>query len=171
MSTAWKIVTLIAAVLALATLLVGAFALGARVGGAHTYRAGSPGLLHPSFLPAPIGFADHGVFGTVEEVDLAAGTIAVRNDEGTRVLVQVGSDTLLEWRGGKVDLAGVKVGQRVVAIGAPNQEGCIVARAVRVLGAGPGRPVPLWSALARGIYRIYRSIDLALSGLLGRKGS
>lgn len=168
MSTGWKIVIVVAGALTAAALLVGAFVLGMRFGGAHPFRAAIFGVGEAPSLSASASPAGHGLFGTVEGVDLTARAIEVRSEQGARIVVSIGDDTFLDRRGQPIDLAMVRPGDLIVAIGAPVEAGRIAARAVRVLDTRPGAHAPLWSAVARGVYRIYRSIALVLRGLLGR---
>ncbi len=167
MSTGWKVLAAVGGVLILVALLVAVFALGARFGEARFYREGLPGVPPPA---ARVFLAAHGILGTVEQVDLQARMIDVRNERGAHALVLVGDDTLLEQRGRPIDLAQVKAGDWIVVIGTPDVAGQITARAVRMLGGRDARPAPLWSGLARCAYRVYRFFDL-LRGLSWRRGS
>ena len=171
MNAGWKVLAIVAGVLALVALLVGAFALGVRVGGAQAYRAGFHDMFPPPPPPTGTWLAGHSVVGTVEQVDPQAGLITVGGERGVYALVQVGDDTLLERRGQRVGLTALQVGERIVAIGAPDDEGHIMARVIRILDARSGRPTSLWAELARGAYRIYHAIEQALRGLSGRKTS
>lgn len=173
MSAGWRVLATVAAVLAAAALLAGAFALGVRVGAAQAYRAGYHDVLPPPPPPSTrTWLSGHGILGTVEQVDLNTRLITVRSERGVYSLVQVGEGTLLERWGQTVDLAKVRPGERIVVIGAPDDQGHVVARVVRLLDVpGKTRPLPLWAWLARGIQRIYDAIERALQGALGRMGS
>jgi hypothetical protein len=166
---AWKVLAVVAGVLAILALLAGAFALGVRVGGAQAYRAGFHDMFPPPPPPTGAWLAGHSVVGTVEQVDLRAELITVRGERGVYALVQVGDDTLLERRGQRIGLAAVQAGERIVAIGAPDDEGHIAARVIRMLDARASRPASLWGELARGAYRVYHALQQAWRGLLGRK--
>jgi len=167
----WRVLAIVAGVLAIAALLAGTFALGVRVGGAQAYRAGFHDMFPPPPPPTIAWLAGHSILGTVEQVDLQAGLITVRGEKGVYALVEVGDDTLLERRGQRIGLAQVSVGERIVAIGAPDDGGHIVARVVRMLDGRMGRPASLWAEMARGVYRIYYAMDQALQRFLGRNGS
>lgn len=173
MSAGWRVLATVAAVLAAAALLAGAFALGVRVGATQAYRAGYHEVLPPPPPPTTrTWLAGHGILGTVEQVDLQTRLITVRSERGEYALVQVGEGTLLERWGQTVDLTKVKAGERIVAIGAPDREGRVVARVVRLLDVpGKTRPLSLWAWLARGIQRICDALARALQSALGRIGS
>lgn len=149
-------------------VVVVAFAVGVRVGEMRAARGLPP---PPPFLPGPRPwFPGHGAFGTVEQVDEEAKTIAVVDPEGRRWRIVVASDTILVRSRQQIEIGAIKTGERVVAIGRPDREGRIVARVIRILEAPAGRsglPAP-WTPRPGLVFP--RFLHRLLRWLIGRVG-
>ena len=79
----------------------------------------------------------HGVAGTV--IDVASGTIAVKDGDNDEESIVVASDTVIRQMNDMISLGALTAGDRVVVIGAPDAAGQIEAHFIRVFPApGPG---------------------------------
>jgi len=117
-------------------------------------------------LPPPFLETDqHGVVGRVESVNLEAKSMTVVNERGKRRLVLLRADTVLERPQGRVTLSTITAGEHVVAIGTPDEQGHLVARAIRVLPRN--EPAPSLPG-ADILYRILRLLPPWFHRLLWR---
>lgn len=168
---AWKIVAIVAGLVTLAALLVGAFIVGMRVGEARAMFFTARGELLPPLPPgARTRLIVHGMVGQVEQINLSERSIVVVTADGTRRRVLLRDDTVLERYGERVELGGVKAGERVVVIGAPDEEGRIIARAIRLLGKPREKAGSLWPILLRLVGRLFNLAHQAPAWFLWRNG-
>ena len=138
-------------VLAFFFIFLLAFGLGVSVGyqkaifssdwGRNYERNFSPmppiGVMVPDSETAP--FDVHGAAGTV--IDISNSDISVRDEDNDEQSVVVASDTVIRKIDRTISLGDVAVGDRIVVIGAPNSDGQVEARFIRVFpasGAGSG---------------------------------
>ena len=92
-------------------------------------------LLAPRFARAHEGH-DHTVMGTIASID---GTnLMVKTADGKQTMVMMDAKTKITQGTTKLDVKGLKVGDRVVASG-PEDKGMISAETVKV-GAAPAAP-------------------------------
>jgi hypothetical protein len=79
----------------------------------------------------------HGVAGTV--IDVSGSGMSVRDNDNDEQSIVMASDTIIKKMDATVPLIGVSIGDHVVIIGAPNSNGQVEARFIRVFPApGPG---------------------------------
>ena len=135
---AW-IVILIA--LAATVILLFTFQMGVFVGyrkASFSFRWGDN--YHQNFAGPPHGFFNdfegkgftdaHGVFGTVLRVEGSA--IIIKDKDETEKTVVVSTSTSIRRERDNIQLPSVSAGERIVIIGAPNDQGQIDARFIRV---------------------------------------
>ena len=167
----WKIVAIVAGLVTLAALLTGTFIVGMRVGEARAMLFAALGEPLP---PLPPGVRTrlivHGMVGQVEQINLGERSIVVVTGDGTRRRVLLHDDTVLERYGERVELGGVKAGERVVVIGAPDEQGHIIARAIRLLGKPREKGGSLWPILLRLAGRLYNLAHPVRAWFLWRNG-
>jgi hypothetical protein len=80
----------------------------------------------------------HGAAGTV--LDVSEKTISVKDDDNDERSIVIASDTIIKKMDATVSLTTIMVGDRVVAIGAPNAAGQVEAHFIRVFPAGAPPP-------------------------------
>ena len=80
----------------------------------------------------------HGVLGAVVSVN--ATTIVVRGRDDIERDVEVGDTTAIKHENDTLKISDIKVGDNVMAFGAPDDSGRITATLVRVLGVWPLMP-------------------------------
>lgn len=132
-------------------LLLIAFGLGMFVGSrGAAFRAHFDENYFSNFYGAPIpqGFGGaaggrafivqgppnaHGTIGKV--IDKASSTLSVVDADGDEVSVSVPTSTVIQQGGAAITLGAIRLGDMVAVIGAPNGEGQIAARFIRVLRA------------------------------------
>lgn len=153
---AWKIAAGVGGSLIVALLLAMAFALGIHVGELGADRAQTW-----SRLPLPLGVpllrpGGHGIIGHVQKVEAPSRTIVVLDADEHQHPVLLGDDTVLVRSHERIELPAVQVGEAIVVIGAPDESGRIVARAVRILPAPRAKTLSRWSQVADLLYRAYR---------------
>ncbi len=86
----------------------------------------------------------HGDIGKV--VDVGTSTLSIVNpyhDEGS---VVVASGTIIEENGAAIKIGGIRPGDMIAAIGAPNGSGQVLARFIRVFPAVPASAQPMPSS-------------------------
>ena len=111
-------------------ILACTFLFGVVVG---THRAGWPGPWRSHLWEQPLGprwFGGHGALGVVEKVEGDAITISGRGGE-SRVIMVV-EETVIERHRERITLEDIEVGDHLIAIGSPDDEGWIIARVIRV---------------------------------------
>lgn len=79
----------------------------------------------------------HGVSGEV--LSIVDRTIVLRNQDGQENSITVTDATVYNKGGDRVDLEAVLVGDRIVVLGKPGDDGTVNADLIRVLGADLGR--------------------------------
>jgi len=89
-------------------------------------------------FPAGDFINSHGVFGEIIELQ-DAGFVIKSIGDAEKIIVTA-KDTLI-MKGGEAAEDGLKVGDRVVIIGSPNEEGQIEAKLIRIFN-GESRPMP-----------------------------
>ncbi|MGC9599228.1 MAG: hypothetical protein ABSE18_02470 [Minisyncoccia bacterium] len=82
----------------------------------------------------------HGVAGEV--IDVASSTLSVRDADGDESSVVIMPATVIRESDQTVALSDVRVGNGVVVIGAPNENGQIEAQFVRIFASSSSLPVP-----------------------------
>ncbi len=82
----------------------------------------------------------HGVAGEV--IDMASSTLSVRDADGDESSVLIVPATVIREANRTIALSDVRVGNGVVVIGAPNENGQIEAQLVRVFASSSSLPVP-----------------------------
>lgn len=82
----------------------------------------------------------HGAAGTV--IDISGTTISVKDDDNDERSIVVASDTVIRKIDEMIPLSALSIGDRVVAIGAPNAAGQVEAHFIRVFPAGAPPPEP-----------------------------
>lgn len=82
----------------------------------------------------------HGAVGTV--IDITTSTISLQDDDGDEHFVLVASGTPVREGEQTFALADIKAGEGIAVIGAPNDQGQIVARFIRVFPASSSMPMP-----------------------------
>ena len=106
--------------------------------GNNYYRAFGPSDPHKD---GPFGafFDDvtsgHGVSGTIASI--TGSTITVTDKDGTEKIVQIGSDTVIRKDRTTIALSDLQVGDTIVAIGSPGDNGEIDAKIIRDLPPPP----------------------------------
>ncbi len=79
----------------------------------------------------------HGVAGTV--IDISTTTLAVKDDNNDERAIVLAPDVVIKKADATVLLSSLAIGDHIVAIGAPNEEGQVEAHFIRVFPApGPG---------------------------------
>jgi hypothetical protein len=106
--------------------------------------------------------------GTVEEIDLQARVIVVRGRGGQQRLLLLDDDTILERGRESIDLVEIRASEHLVAIGTPDGQGGVSARAVRVWSKGA--PGAFWTAILRLVCQVGRFVYLVLRWLFWRAG-
>ena len=91
-------------------------------------------------MPASMPMAIHGVVGTV--IDIGTSTISVENQNSAERSVVVPSGTDIRTSGGGIAIGDIAIGDTIAVIGAPNDQGQIVARFIRVFPASSSIPMP-----------------------------
>ncbi len=143
-----------AGALAAAVIFFLAFGLGVSVGyrkamfasaWGRSYELNFSGPAHHGFVFASGAIAGnmHGVAGTV--IDVASGTIAVKDGDNDEESIAVASGTVIRQMNDMISLSALAVGDRVVVIGTPDSAGQIEAHFIRVFPApapGTGNPLP-----------------------------
>lgn len=81
----------------------------------------------PGFMNA------HGTFGSILGVNAVSSTIAIEGQDKMEKIVSVLSSTALRENHAEIGFADLESGETVVVLGAPNGQGQIEARLVRVL--------------------------------------
>lgn len=80
----------------------------------------------------------HGAVGVV--IDVTSSTIATKDLDGDEESVMVATDTVIREMNRTVTLGDVVVGDGITVIGAPNDQGQIYARFIRVFPEGSSLP-------------------------------
>ncbi len=83
-------------------------------------------------------FNQHGVAGEV--IDVSSSTISVKDTDGDEHSVAVLSDTAIREGGAAIMIGGVVPGDMITVIGAPNSQGQVEARFIRVFAASSSSP-------------------------------
>ncbi len=135
----WTVITLASLI-----ILIGAFALGVKVG----YHEASFALDWQRDYPknfvdytgAPVApgtpgpeFRSHGLVGVVLNVDNGE-LILKDNGDSTEKKILVGDDTTIRQNNSSLKLSDLKASSTIVVIGEPDDQGQIEARFIRVLG-------------------------------------
>jgi hypothetical protein len=84
-------------------------------------------------------FDAHGAAGTV--IDISNSDISVRDEDNDEQSVVVASDTVIRKVDQTIPLSAIAIGDHIVVIGAPNSEGQVEARFIRIFpasGSGGG---------------------------------
>lgn len=151
-----KIFTIIVWIIIGLILVLLVFRLGMSVGanranfnykwGENYYRNfAGPARKFPNNLIGPDDFMDaHGVFGQVIKVDESALVIKDRNKIEKNVLIS--NKTTLRNGNQDINLKDIKIDDKVVVIGEPDDQGQIMGRLIRILPPIPSgeepRPIP-----------------------------
>lgn len=123
-------------------ILLGAFALGVRVGfhearftenWEQQYPANFGGLSGPPIKRSPRDpfFAAHGVQGAI--LSLGQNTIIIKGGDNSEQTVDIAADTSIRQNFTDLKFGDLKVGESVIVIGQPNEQGQIEAKFIRVL--------------------------------------
>jgi len=80
----------------------------------------------------------HGAEGIV--INVSGNTISVKDSDNDERSIAVASDTVIREMNTTISLSALMVGDRVVAIGAPNASGQVEAHFIRVFPAGTAPP-------------------------------
>ena len=136
-------------ILAIILILGGVFQLGVFVGwqkagfAGHWERnysrnfigEGRPGMggMMPDFLREPPMMNAHGLFGSILKLDESS--FSLKGQDGAEKVVLIGKDTTFNRFGENLTLKDLKVGDKIVVIGSPNQSGQIEAKFIRVFPA------------------------------------
>ncbi len=77
-------------------------------------------------------------------LNLSGNTIVIKGNDNVERTIVVSSSTVIREQAGNLDLGGIKPGDLMVAIGAPNGNGQIEARFIRVFPPmpAPSGPIP-----------------------------
>jgi hypothetical protein len=135
-------------VLIIGTLLIAALIFHAGVVvGSHRAQFGRPSMMDRGFRPsfAPEGFEiphgfisnDHGAVGTITALTLPTFLMQTRDDETQTILV--GTSTVIRSATSTTSPT-LSVGSQVVVLGAPDSQGRIDAKLIRVLPSTPPTP-------------------------------
>jgi len=90
-------------------------------------------------------FNDHGVTGSV--IDVSSSTISIRDNDNDERSIAVSSDTIIKKMDNTISVDMINIGDRIAAIGEPNENGQVRARFVRVFDASSSMPLPPVSPL------------------------
>lgn len=83
----------------------------------------------------------HGIFGTV--LSVAGNEIAVKDRDGAEKMLIVSSKTTITCPQGSTDISGLMVGDSIIAIGSPDEQGRVHVMFIRILPPGTASFVPL----------------------------
>lgn len=145
-----KFMVLIAGLVGLA-VLVGTFSLGVFVGyhkarfsyawgeNYHNNFGGPRGGLFQDFSGKEFMDA-HGTYGQIVKVD--SSTLVVNGRDNVEKIVVVNDDTSIMILRNAVKISDLKVGDSIVVIGEPNEQGQIEAKFIRFLPAVSNMPTP-----------------------------
>jgi hypothetical protein len=125
-----------------------AFGLGVSVGYEKALFSSEGGINYernflgprPGMIPGTESEDLHGVAGTV--INVSGTAISVKDDDNNERSIMVASDTVIREMDETISLSGLKAGDHVVAIGAPNAAGQVEAHFIRVFPAGTAPPFP-----------------------------
>lgn len=94
-------------------------------------------LVIPTVVGAHTGHA-HKVMGTVSSID--GNHLLVKTTDGKTVMVMLDAKTTITRGKAKIDVAALKIGERVVAAGPEDKQKMILATSVQVAAALPAAP-------------------------------
>lgn len=124
-------------------ILIGVFALGMNVG---FYKArftdnwiknypanfANGTGVYPMPLPPPNGsFNNHGVLGTILSTD--GKTVIIKDEADTEKTIVLSSDTAYRQDSKNLKAEDLKISQKIVVIGSPNEQGQIEAKFIRIV--------------------------------------
>lgn len=119
-----------------------AFGLGVVVGSSRAIFAFRFGQnYYSNFLGGSMRHFDtHGVAGEV--IDVSTSTLSVKNIDGDETAVGILPDTFITANGSKISSTAIIVGNGVIIIGHPDEQGRIDARIIRVFQSTSSLPLP-----------------------------
>ena len=85
-------------------------------------------------------FNDHGVTGSV--IDVSSSSVSIRDDDNNERSIVISSDTIIKKMDNTIYISMIAIGDKIAAIGEPNENGQVRARFVRVFGASSSIPLP-----------------------------
>jgi len=100
---------------------------------AQNYYRNFGGPMMQGFGTLPTGgfISGHGVFGPIIKVD--AGDVVVKDQDGVEKTIIVSGNVTIRNNTGAIKFSDLEVGDSIVVIGSPNDQGQIVAQFIRVL--------------------------------------